>query len=37
MAKEWAELTPDEKRAERFARWTNPQGLQFVSPEAEKE
>jgi len=36
MAKEWAELTPDERRAERFARWLNPQGLQFVSPEAEK-
>ena len=36
MAKEWAELTPDERRAERFARWVSPQGLQFVSPEAEQ-
>jgi hypothetical protein len=37
MAKEWAELTPDERRAERFARWTSPQGLSFISPAAEQE
>jgi hypothetical protein len=34
---EWAELTPDERRAERFARWMAPQGLNFISPEAEKQ
>lgn len=35
MAKAWAELTPDEKRAERFRRWLSPEGISFNSPEAE--
>ncbi len=36
MAKEWAELTPEEKREERFKRWLSPQGVTFSSPQAEK-
>jgi hypothetical protein len=36
MAKEWAELTPEEKREERFKRWLSPQGVTFSSPKAEK-
>ena len=36
MAKEWAELTPAEKREERFKRWLSPQGVTFSSPKAEK-
>jgi uroporphyrinogen-III decarboxylase len=34
--KKWSELTPDEKREERFARWLNPAGVTFVSAEAEE-
>lgn len=29
-------MTPEEKRAERFARWVSPSGITFKSPEAEK-
>ena len=36
MEKQWAELTPDEKREERFNRWLAPPGVSFASPEAEK-
>ncbi len=36
MEKQWAELTPDEKREERFKRWLSPRGVTFSSPEAEK-
>jgi len=36
MAKEWSELTPEEKREERFNRWLSPQGVTFSSPQAEK-
>ena len=36
MTKEWAELTPAEKREERFNRWLSPPGVTFSSPEAEK-
>ncbi len=36
MAREWAELSPEEKRAERFKQWLSPPGVQFSSPEAEK-
>jgi hypothetical protein len=36
MAKEWAELTPEEKREERFNRWLSPPGVTFSSPQAEK-
>mgnify|MGYP001226399268 CR=1 FL=1 len=32
----WAELTPDEKRAERFKRWLAPTEINFISPEAEQ-
>jgi hypothetical protein len=36
MAKEWAELSPDEKREQRFQRWLSPPGITFASPQAEK-
>ncbi|MFC1838066.1 uroporphyrinogen decarboxylase family protein [Thermodesulfobacteriota bacterium] len=36
MEKEWSEMTPDEKREERFKRWLSPENTVFVSPEAEK-
>lgn len=36
MAKEWSELTPEEKREERFNRWLSPPGVTFSSPQAEK-
>ena len=36
MAREWAELSPDEKRQERFKRWLAPPGLTFSGPSAEK-
>jgi len=36
MAKEWAELTPAEKREERFNRWLSPPGVTFSSPKAEQ-
>jgi uroporphyrinogen-III decarboxylase len=36
MDKNWAELTADERREERYERWLSPSGLTFVSPEAEK-
>ena len=35
MAEEWAEMTWEEKREERFQRWLSP-GIKFDSPEAEK-
>jgi hypothetical protein len=35
MEKEWSELSPDEKRAERFNRWLSPKGVKFKSSEAE--
>ncbi len=34
--KEWAELTPEEKKAERFKRWLTPPEINFISPEAEQ-
>jgi len=34
MDKIRTELTPDEKRAERFERWLSPPGFEFSSPEA---
>jgi hypothetical protein len=34
--KEWSELTPEEKRQERFKRWLSPPGAKFNSPEAEQ-
>ena len=36
MIKEWAELTPAEKREERFKRWISPPGAKFASPDAAK-
>jgi uroporphyrinogen-III decarboxylase len=36
LEKKWAELTPDEKREERFKRWLSPPDVKFSSPEAEK-
>jgi pyridoxine 5'-phosphate synthase PdxJ len=35
MDMEWAQLSPEEKREERFNGWLNPQGVRFVNPEAE--
>jgi uroporphyrinogen-III decarboxylase len=34
--KKWEELTPAERREERFRRWISPDGVQFASKEAEK-
>jgi hypothetical protein len=36
MEKKWKELTPEEKREERFKRWLSPPGAVFPSPEIEK-
>jgi uroporphyrinogen-III decarboxylase len=36
MDKKWQELTPEEKREERFKRWLSASGVEFASPEAEK-
>src|SRR4030042_2361901 len=34
--KRWADLSPEERREDRFTRWLSPPGLKFSSPEAEK-
>ena len=36
MEKKWEEMSADEKHEEMFQRWISPQGIEFVSPEAEK-
>ncbi len=36
MEEQWAKLSPEEKREERFKRWLAPPSVDFVSPEAEK-
>ena len=36
MEKEWPELSPEEKREERFRRWLSPGDIDFISPDAEK-
>jgi len=36
MRKEWADLSPDEKREERFKQWLSPLDVKFSSMEAEK-
>jgi uroporphyrinogen-III decarboxylase len=36
MGKDWAELSPEEKREQRFRRWLSPPGVTFTSPQAEK-
>jgi uroporphyrinogen-III decarboxylase len=34
--KKWADLSPDEKREERFKKWLSPPSVQFINSEAEK-
>jgi uroporphyrinogen-III decarboxylase len=34
--KRWADLSPEERREERFKRWLSPPDVKFSSPEAEK-
>ena len=36
MAKQWADMTREEKREERFQRWLSPPAVKFVSPAAGK-
>ena len=36
MERKWSELSPDEKREERFKRWLSPDDVTFNSPEAER-
>ena len=36
MDKKWEELTPEEKREERFKRWLTPPDINFSSPEAKE-
>ncbi len=36
MDKKWSDLTPDEKREERFKRWLSPEGINFINPDAER-
>jgi uroporphyrinogen-III decarboxylase len=36
MEKKWEELTPEEKREERFKRWLEAPDIKFASPEAKK-
>ena len=36
MERKWSELSPDEKREERFRRWLSPDDVTFKSPEAER-
>lgn len=36
MEKKWSDLSPDEKRDERFKRWLSPGDISFRSPEAER-
>ena len=36
MKKEWSEMTPDEKREERFKKWLSPAGIKFNNAGAEK-
>src|SRR5271169_1345603 len=36
MDQAWEQLTPEEKRKERFRWWLHPQGVEFVDGKAEK-
>ena len=36
MEKKWAELTPEEKREERFKRWLSPPDHKFTSPDIKR-
>jgi hypothetical protein len=35
MENQWEQLSPEEKREQRFQKWLNPQGITFVSPVVE--
>ncbi|MEE8413490.1 MAG: uroporphyrinogen decarboxylase family protein [Dehalococcoidales bacterium] len=37
MEKKWEEMNSDERQEEMFAKWLSPEGVEFVSPEAEKQ
>ncbi|MFC2015188.1 uroporphyrinogen decarboxylase family protein [Chloroflexota bacterium] len=34
--RKWTELTPEEKKAERFKRWLTPPDINFINPEAKQ-
>jgi uroporphyrinogen-III decarboxylase len=36
MEKDWAALTPEERREQRLGQWLNPEGVTFISPDAEE-
>lgn len=36
MEKPWEEMNADERQEAMFAKWLSPEGIEFVSPEAEK-
>jgi hypothetical protein len=36
VEKRWADMSPEERREERFKRWLSPPDVQFSSPEAER-
>jgi hypothetical protein len=36
MEKKWTELSPEEKRNERFKQWLSPKGIQFLNEDAER-
>jgi uroporphyrinogen-III decarboxylase len=36
MEKNWADMTPGEKREQRFQWWSDTEGIKFVNPEAER-
>ena len=35
MENQWDQLSPEEKRGQRFQKWLNPQGISFVDQTAE--
>jgi uncharacterized protein len=35
MENQWEQLSPEEKREQRFQKWLNPQGVTFASTDAE--
>ena len=37
MAKEWKDMTSDEKQEALFAKWISPEGTKFANPQAEKD
>jgi len=36
MEKKWEDMMPEEKQETRFQKWLSPEGVKFVSPEAER-